>query len=444
MVEELKEEQKSFSVIVPAYNCDKVITRTLESIYESVKFFQNNYPHSHNVKAEIVVVNDNSTDNTLGVIVNFARDKPDLFKVVGHKINKGAGAARNTGVKYSQGEILFFCDGDDLFLPPHIYICFLVLQGKIQDFTNFQISNSSQRLSIQLSDNPPDVIRTGVTIQEKIHPSWKAAIENSLPLNLCVKRKCHDFVEGFPEDEVFKKLGSVEDTTYQRYLATFFKVAKINFPTVEYIRYPGNSLDKQMPKFELPFGEFKGILPHEEGKTHLFQEAHQIGINKLNYLKGKLTNSITNSPQIQPQNELKQYQFTQDWFSINIPIWQQFLTKFAGLPNLNFLEIGSWEGRSTCWLLDNILTHKSAKITCIDTFEGAIKHQTLGEQFLKSVESRFEHDIRETGSSEKVQKIVGFSQEELRKLPFNSYDLIYIDGSHLGSVFYVVKLKLSR
>jgi tetratricopeptide (TPR) repeat protein/predicted O-methyltransferase YrrM len=133
------------------------------------------------------------------------------------------------------------------------------------------------------------------------------------------------------------------------------------------------------------------------------------------------------------QNRVKGYQFTKDWFSWNIPIWQAHLGRFAHRPELLFLEIGSWEGRSTCWLLENILTHSSAKITCIDTFEGSVEHKHYEAGYLNSIEDRFDFNIARAGAREKVNKIVGMSQEVMRVLPLNCYDAIYIDGSHLPS-----------
>lgn len=126
----------------------------------------------------------------------------------------------------------------------------------------------------------------------------------------------------------------------------------------------------------------------------------------------------------------KGYDFSTDWFSFNTPVWEHFLSRFANVPELSVLEIGSWEGRSTCWLLESILTHESAKITCIDTFEGSVEHAEMEENYLKSVGERFDFNIAKTGQPEKVTKIVGRSQEAMRSLPLNAYDLIYIDGSH--------------
>jgi tetratricopeptide (TPR) repeat protein len=133
------------------------------------------------------------------------------------------------------------------------------------------------------------------------------------------------------------------------------------------------------------------------------------------------------------KTELKGYQFTQDWFSRNIPCFQKYLNRYINIANIKALEIGSWEGRSTCWLLENILTHPTAEITCIDTFEGSIEHTTwFNKNYLQSIEKRFDFNIQTTQSSQKVKKIIGSSHQVLRSLPLNHYDFIYIDGSHLA------------
>jgi tetratricopeptide (TPR) repeat protein len=119
------------------------------------------------------------------------------------------------------------------------------------------------------------------------------------------------------------------------------------------------------------------------------------------------------------QIQSKGYYFSGDVFTNNIPFWKKYLNHFVD-KEINALEIGSFEGESACWLLDNVLTHQSARLTCIDPFN-------LGYSNL------FDFNISNSGASEKVKKIEGLSQEVLRKLPFNSFDIIYIDGSHLAS-----------
>ncbi|OUL22762.1 hypothetical protein BV378_22830 [Nostoc sp. RF31YmG] len=409
----------SFSVILPAFNCENVVVKTLESISQSIDFFQKIYLHSQLVNAEIIIVDDASTDNTLSIVDEFVC-KNSFCNVIKHSFNRGAGAARNTGVKNSQGEIIFFCDADDLFLPEHIYVCFMLLQDKPANISSFQLASDNYNLTIKLPEKRFDVIRSKVKTQDKIHPYWQDAIEKSLPLNLCVRRECHEFIEGFFEDEIHKQT-KTEDCAYQALLSKFFTIGKTNLETVEYIRYPDNAFDKQITKFQLPPGESQElyhIKPNLLEQAYKIEEEHFLYLQRQQYLKNCI---------------YKGYQFTQDWFSIHIYLWQQVLKNFANLPNLKFLEIGSWEGRATSWLLDNILTHESAKITCIDTFKGSCEHQNLDADCIKSLETRFDFNIALTGSADKVEKNVGISQEVLRTLPLDTYDFLYIDGSHIAS-----------
>ena len=127
----------------------------------------------------------------------------------------------------------------------------------------------------------------------------------------------------------------------------------------------------------------------------------------------------------------KNYRFTHDWFSRNIPLLLEYLKYMVDKPDLQFLEIGSWEGRSTCWFLETILTHESARITCVDTFAGEA-YLNLEQNILEKVELRFDWNIKQTGANAKVKKYVEESQTILRYLPLNTYDLIYIDGCHLA------------
>lgn len=126
------------------------------------------------------------------------------------------------------------------------------------------------------------------------------------------------------------------------------------------------------------------------------------------------------------------YQFSQDWFSRNLAIWQENLSFLSHQPNLNLLEIGSWEGRSTCWLLSHILTHPTSQMICIDTFEGGGGTYFEAGDRQESIEARFDHNITLAGGAEKVTKLVESSHLALRMLAPHSFDLIYIDGSHFA------------
>jgi predicted O-methyltransferase YrrM len=115
------------------------------------------------------------------------------------------------------------------------------------------------------------------------------------------------------------------------------------------------------------------------------------------------------------------YKFSSDWFSYNIPNWTRVLSGLKGKPNVAYLEIGVYEGRSFFWVVDNILTHPSSRAVAIDTFD------KFGGGDPEEV---FYENVRRSGRSPAIKVIKGFSQQKLRDLALNSFDLIYVDGDH--------------
>lgn len=69
------------------------------------------------------------------------------------------------------------------------------------------------------------------------------------------------------------------------------------------------------------------------------------------------------------------------------------------------------------WMLDNVLTHPTARATSLDIFPG-------------DLQQRFERNVKASGASKKVKVMKGRSQDTLKLLDYNSFDIIYIDGSH--------------
>ena len=130
-------------------------------------------------------------------------------------------------------------------------------------------------------------------------------------------------------------------------------------------------------------------------------------------------------------------QFIADWFTERIPLWNSMLGKFAGQPDLQFLEIGSFEGRSACWLLENILTHPTAHLTCIDPFViGPEYKELLAPGVVPDIseyEKHFDSNMQEIHAGNRVTKIKATSQCALRTLPLDHYNMIYIDGSHYAA-----------
>ena len=124
----------------------------------------------------------------------------------------------------------------------------------------------------------------------------------------------------------------------------------------------------------------------------------------------------------------KDYRFTQDWFTGNVPIWATVLKPYQAKPGVQYLEIGTWEGRSLLWVLDNILTHPTSRLTAIDPLI-----DDPGWPTSKDIKGTLFSNVELSGQAQRVNVIVGFSQIELRKLPVESYDIVYVDGSHVAS-----------
>jgi predicted O-methyltransferase YrrM len=98
-----------------------------------------------------------------------------------------------------------------------------------------------------------------------------------------------------------------------------------------------------------------------------------------------------------------------------------------------FLEIGSFEGRSTVWIMENMMTDGDHLI-CVDTWEGGEEHSA---EDLGSVEARFEHNMKVAQGKHperNFETIKDFSYGALASLAGSSYDFdfIYIDGSHIA------------
>jgi predicted O-methyltransferase YrrM len=107
------------------------------------------------------------------------------------------------------------------------------------------------------------------------------------------------------------------------------------------------------------------------------------------------------------------YKFEFDWFSCNIPRFQYFLNHLRD-SNCSLLEIGSFEGRSATWLLENVAMAPDSHLHCVDIFEQAVLRSNI--------------DL--AGGSKRTTIHIGRSGDILRRMPDNSFDFIYIDGGH--------------
>lgn len=109
--------------------------------------------------------------------------------------------------------------------------------------------------------------------------------------------------------------------------------------------------------------------------------------------------------------------FTVDWFSRHIPVWQQLV-----LPRLpkdrprRLLELGCWEGRSAAWLLENAM-REGDELVCVDHWN------------TPAAESRFDANVGSRVTkikSRTLPALVTMIQEA------QQFDFVYIDADHSG------------
>jgi hypothetical protein len=117
----------------------------------------------------------------------------------------------------------------------------------------------------------------------------------------------------------------------------------------------------------------------------------------------------------------KTYSFTLDTFTPRIPSWTKHLAAFKDRPGIAYLEIGAFEGRSALWMVENIFTHPTSKLTIIDAF-------------LERNYDRFIANVKLSGEESRFTILKGFSTPKIREVPFDSIDVAYIDGSGKGTV----------
>ncbi len=92
-----------YSIVIPAYNERARILVTLEAVVDAVR--------ANQWDAEVIVVNDGSTDETADIVTNFARTAPEV-RLMQNPGNRGKGFSVRSGLLHASGEIVMFTDAD--------------------------------------------------------------------------------------------------------------------------------------------------------------------------------------------------------------------------------------------------------------------------------------------------------------------------------------------
>ncbi|MGH7949768.1 MAG: glycosyltransferase family 2 protein [Candidatus Binataceae bacterium] len=169
------------SVVIPVYNGARTIARAIESVFAQ----QCDY------RLEIIVANDGSTDDTPNVLARYG----DRIRVLDLP-NCGPAAARNAGVRASNGEFIALLDADDWWMPTFLAetisrlerdeACVLVYSDAIRVDPDANVLSTSYVPESQHRDlNLADLLRAPIHIQ---------------PSTCVLRRTAYDRVGGFCEE----------------------------------------------------------------------------------------------------------------------------------------------------------------------------------------------------------------------------------------------------
>lgn len=116
----------------------------------------------------------------------------------------------------------------------------------------------------------------------------------------------------------------------------------------------------------------------------------------------------------------------EDWFSHNIPIWDFFLKKEINLEkNIEFLEIGSYEGRSAVYICSEF---KNFFVTAVDPF---LPYEEIKSYISDlNMEKKYDTLKKNLNLFSKKTKIYRLTSDEFFMKNNKKFDVIYIDGSH--------------
>lgn len=166
-----------FSVIIPVYNAEKTLKRCVDSLLVQ------NYQH-----AEIILVNDGSSDNSKAICEEYA-EKFDNVKLISQE-NAGVSAARNAGLDAASGEYVLFVDSDDYVMPELFSGIDQILKTNHADLIQFSscVDNGD---TIHPNINQPLVVDS----REKLVPHIVDAICRKSINGPCAKLYKKEFIE---------------------------------------------------------------------------------------------------------------------------------------------------------------------------------------------------------------------------------------------------------
>lgn len=270
-----------FSVIIPAYNCESSIAKTVKSICD-VQIEE----------MEIIIVDDGSTDNTSNECRSLAEQYP-LVRYY-YQENQGVSAARNTGISKAAGKYILFWDSDDKADTELLKKCMLTAKEKNADMLIFGMSFRNVYKGKTFHVENKQCAREEMIIQNDF-PSVLEELFNINYLSSCCNKIFKREMRSHGSFNTQKK--SFEDLLYVLEFLNYCGSIYI-MPDLAYIyeiEYPLHKLSrlKTISDFDDYMQEFQNAVLRLEDTldTRLFQLRSKLGLVYEWMLCGKLESS---------------------------------------------------------------------------------------------------------------------------------------------------------
>ena len=150
------------SVVIPCYNCEDTLSRTLKS-----------FENQNDEDFELVLVDDGSNDSTGTKCENYRTTFPNRKIKVIHKNNGGLVSAWKTGVHEASGDYILFCDADD-YVDNNLIECMLgAINEEHYDLVMFGVVNEyGNNKSIKHNNQLSPGVYDKKAIEEHVLPFW--------------------------------------------------------------------------------------------------------------------------------------------------------------------------------------------------------------------------------------------------------------------------------
>ena len=243
------------SIIIPAYNAENYIEQTIKSVIEQE--FE---------AWELIIINDGSTDNTLKIIKKFDDNR---IKVISTK-NQGVSAARNTGIKASQGKYIAFLDADDVWLSDNLIEKVSQLESNSEiDWVYSNMYHADEVLNIievAPSGTDQDIIDSILL--------WEGEVVPGPCSNIVVKRKIVDDAIYFDTN-----LSTAADQDFCLSLAAIYLKA--------------HYIDKPLWKYRLTSSSMhQNIAKMESDHIYIYKKADTLGLFKSWFFKRRCYSNL--------------------------------------------------------------------------------------------------------------------------------------------------------